>query len=442
MSWPCSKSMRKRTNRPPRAPDGPMRICFFSRRYFPAISGMSVYARNLLRELTALGHEVVMISQYRGDEAGTRVYGGGPPPPVPGVRVIGLEALGEQEKPVASFERDIDTMVATAVAEHERKPFDLLHAQYGYPTGLAALETSKRLGLPNVVSIQGGDGHWVGVDCCGTHREAMRTVLDHAGALLIGSRSFAEEVRGNHGTPPARFTIVPGAVEAARFYPRKNYVAGCWIDDSQPVLLYHGRVDRRKGALDLLDAFALLRERRHPVAGRARLVYSGIGPDSAAVDERVQALRLSDSFTNLGYVQYDDVPQVYRQADVFVSPTYSEGFSNTILEAMSAGLPVVSCAVVGVVDCLCDGVNGLLVPPGDVPALADALARILDDPSLRKKLSERARQDVDERYSWPVVARQIAGVYDSLHGTKPDNGWTLAAPLDPACKYRSAPHLL
>ncbi len=419
-----------------------MRICFFSRRYFPAISGMSVYAQNLLRELTALDHEVVMISQYRGDAAGTRVYGGGPPPPVPDVKVFGLEALGEQEKPVANFERDIETMVATAVAEHARKPFDLLHAQYGYPTGLAALETSKRLGLPNVVSIQGGDGHWVGVTCCETHREAMRTVLDHAGALLIGSRSFAEEVRGNHGTPPKRFTIVPGAVEAARFYPREGYVAGRWIDEAHPTLLYHGRVDRRKGALDFLDAFSLLRARRHPVAERARLIYSGIGPDSDAVRDRVQKLGLDDAFTNLGYVNYADVPAVYRQADIFVSPTYSEGFSNTILEAMSAGLPVVSCAVVGVIDCLRDDVNGLLVSAGDVPALADALARILDDEALRTRLVERARQDVDEKYSWPVVARQIAGVYESLRGTRPDNDWALSAPLDPACKYRAEPHLL
>ncbi len=403
---------------------------------------MSVYARNLLRELTSLGHEVTMISQYRGDAAGTRVYGGGPPPPVPGVRVIGLEALGEQEKPVANFERDIETMVATAVAEHEKEPFDLLHAQYGYPTGLAALEASKRLGLPNVVSIQGGDGHWVGVTCCGTHREAMRTVLGHAGALLIGSRSFAAEVRENHGTPSERFTIVPGAVEAARFKPREGYVAGEWIDEAQPVLLYHGRVDRRKGALDLLDAFALLRKRRHPITARTRLVYSGIGPDSTAVADRVQGLGLDDAFINLGYVNYDDVPAVYRRADVFVSPTYSEGFSNTIIEAMSAGLPVVSCAVVGVVDCLRDGVNGLLVPPGDVEALADALARMLDDQPLRVHLAERARQDVDEKYSWPVVARQIAGVYETLRGTWPDDGWTLSAPMDPACKYRAEPHLL
>ena len=58
-----------------------MRICFISRRFFPAISGMSVYAQNLLRQLVAGGHDITMISQYRGDAAGARVYGGGPPPP-------------------------------------------------------------------------------------------------------------------------------------------------------------------------------------------------------------------------------------------------------------------------------------------------------------------------------------------------------------------------
>ena len=419
-----------------------MRICFFSRRYFPAISGMSVYAQNLLRELTALGHEVTMISQYRGDEEGTRVYGGGPPPTVPGVRVIGLEALGEQEKPVANFERDIATMVQTAVAEHARAPFDLLHAQYGYPTGLAALEASKILNLPNVVSIQGGDGHWVGVNCCATHREAMRTVLDHAGALLIGSRSFAREVHENHGTPLERFTIVPGAVDASRFRPRDDRQPGAFLDPATPIILYHGRVDRRKGALDLLDAFATLRRRSHPVALRTRLLYSGIGPDTAAVAERVATLKLTDAFTSLGYVNYDDVPAVYRRADLFASPTYSEGFSNTILEAMSAGLPIVSCHAVGVVDCLRNDENGLLVQPGDIHSLADALGRLLDDAPLRYRLAATAYEEVHRLYSWPVVAQQIAGIYETLRATDPDNAWTLQVRPDLACRYRSAPHLL
>ncbi len=361
-----------------------MRICFISRRYFPAISGMSVYAQNLLRELVALGHDVVMVSQYRGDDAGTRVYGGGPPPPVPGVKVIGLEALGEQES-TANWERDIGSMVETVAREHTLKPFDILHAQYGYPTGLAALEASKRLGVPNVVSIQGGDGHWVGL-CCSTHKDAMQAVLGHAGALLIGSRSFAEEVHHNHGTPMDRFVIVPGAVDTGRFRPRDGWAPGEFADPACPTLLYHGRVDRRKGALDMLDALAPL-----AAQGRAfRLLVSGIGPDSEAVRVRVAERGLADRTDTLGYVNYDDVPAVYNRGDVFLSPTYAEGFSNTILEAMACGLPVVSCFAVGVVDCLRDGENGLLVPPGDVHALSAAIARLLDDAPLRRRLTAQA----------------------------------------------------
>ena len=270
----------------------------------------------------------------------------------------------------------------------------------------------------------------------------MRVVLDHAGALLIGSKSFAGEVHENHGTPLSRFTVVPGAVDATRFRPRTGWQTGEWQDPAQPVILYHGRVDRRKGALDLLDAFATLRRRSHPVALRTRLLYSGIGPDTAAVAERVATLKLNDSFTSLGYVNYDDVPAVYRRADLFASPTYSEGFSNTILEAMSAGLPIVSCHAVGVVDCLRDGENGLLVQPGDIHSLADALGRLLDDAPLRRRLAATAYEEVHRLYSWPVVARQIEGIYETVRTTEPDDTWTLRVPPDPACRYRSAPHLL
>ncbi len=415
-----------------------MRICFISRRFFPAISGMSVYAINLLRELVKAGHEVTMISQYRGDEAGTRVYGGGPPPAVAGVKVIGLEALGEQQTP-ASFEADIETMVQTALAEHERQPFDIFHAQYGYPTGLAALELSKRTGVPNVVSIQGGDGHWVGL-CCATHKEAILTVFDHADALLIGSRSFAAEVEDHHGTPLSRFTIVPGAVDATRFVPRDGLKLGELRDPNAPVLLYHGRVDRRKGALDLLDAFVILR--RNLKWARARVVYSGIGPDYDAVNERIAELKLGDCVDVLGYVEYADVPAIYHRGDVFLSPTYAEGFSNTLLEAMASGLPVVSCHAVGVVDCLTDDVNGLLVQPGDIPALADAIRRMLEDDDLRIRLTEAAYQDAHELYSWPVVGRQIMEVYDEVRATQPDVNWQVSEPIDLDCRFREAPHLL
>ena len=407
-----------------------MRVCFISRRFWPAVSGMSVYASNLLRELARGGHDVTMISQYRDDAAGKGVYGGGPPPEVHGVRVIGLESIGEQRG--GDFELDIQRMVETVEAEHETEPFDIIHAQYGYPTGLAALEAGRRLGVPNVVSIQGGDGHWVG-KCCGTHKRAMRAVLDHAGAVLIGSQSFAAEVVENHGVSTERFTIIPGAADTKRFYPADGTNGTL---PEVPTLLYHGRVDARKGALDLLDAVAELLEHR-PL----RLIVSGIGPDSNSAAERAGDLGISEHVEFSGYADYEKAPEVYRRGDVFLSPTYAEGFSNTILEAMATGLPIVSTRAVGVVDCLADGENGLLVEPGDIPGLVAATARLLDDAELRRKLSSQALSDVRRLYAWPVVAEEITAVYTSLLGTRPDKNWSDPGPVEP-CRFRETPHLL
>jgi len=403
-----------------------MRVCFVSRRYWPAVSGMSVYAENLLRELVALGVEVVLVSQYRDDEAGTRVYGGGPPPPerVPaGIRVVAVPSKGETVIP-ADFEADTEELVATVERLHAEEPFDVLHAQYGYPPGLAVLTAGARLGLPSVVSIQGGDGHWVGT-CCRTHREAMRLVLQGSSAVLIGSPSFRDEAAENSGVDPGLFRVVPGATDTTRFSPGPRPL-GSLAD--QPVLLFHGRVDRRKGVLDLLDA----------LPDGVRLLVSGIGPD---LDE---ARARADSRTQfLGYLPPDRAPEAYRAADVFVSPTYSEGFSNTILEAMASGLPVVSTRSVGVVDCLRHEENGLLHEPGDVDGLRAALDRVLTDSSLRSRLAGTALEEVRRLYSWPVLARAVADVYGEVVGSGP----SLAVPpprlaVDAACRFRAAPHLL
>jgi glycosyltransferase involved in cell wall biosynthesis len=398
-----------------------MRICFVSRRFFPAISGMSIYAHNLLRQLTARGHDITMISQFYGDPERRRVYGGGPPPPVPGVRVIGLEALGEQDG--GDFERDVDAMVFAIMREHSARPFDIVHAQYGYPTGWAAMIAAKRLRLPCVVSIQGGDGHWVG-SCCETHRLAMVRVLNCAGAILIGGPSFAGEVKERLGTNRERFTIVPGAVDTVRFAPGET-------SDGPVRLLYHGRVDRRKGVLDFVQALARL-------PGEWQATISGIGPDYAAARGLAAELNVEVSFT--GYADYDAVPELYRAHDVFVSPTYAEGFSNTILEAMASGHAVLSCRSVGVVDCLRDGENGLLVEPGDVGALTAAMRRLVDEKDLRSQLAAAALEECRRIYSWEAVGQQIMAVYDRLRGTR-QAAFDEALPVTP-CRFRAEPHLL
>ena len=429
-----------------------MRICFISRRYFPAVSGMSVYARNLTKALAEAGHDVVMISQYREDPTGVRIYGGGPPPDEPWMEVHGLRSVGEEkgaENPPADFEHDTRVMVEKALELHAVKPFDVVHAQYAYPTGLAALEVSRRLGIPNVVSIQGGDGHWVG-GCCKTHQLAMDAVLDHTMGLIIGCDSFREEVIENHGTAAERFTIIPGATNTQQFRPRgmaHRRLSGFAerIADRPVRLLYHGRVDRRKGSLDFIHVGKNLLDEGYEV----ELVVSGIGPDYDATLDLARELGIGDRTHFLGEAAYDVAHHRYAEGDIFLSPTYAEGFSNTILEAMATGLPTVSTNSVGVRDCLRDGENGLLTEPGDVAALTAATRRLLDDPQLCYRLAHNAHREVNTKYSWPVVAGQIADLYAELQNQPANHAWTsfittddTVAEADLTCRFRTQPHLL
>ncbi|RZM09451.1 MAG: glycosyltransferase, partial [Sphingomonas sp.] len=122
------------------------------------------------------------------------------------------------------------------------------------------------------------------------------------------------------------------------------------------------------------------------------------------------------------------------------SPTYAEGFSNTILEAMACGLAVVSCHAVGVVDCVRDGENGVLTAPGDVPALVVSLTRVITDTSLRTRLATAALEECRRVYSWDAVGQQIVGVYRDLRD-RPQTAFDTELPMTP-CRFRSEPHLL
>ena len=306
----------------------------------------------------------------------------------------------------------------------------MIHAQYGYPNGLAALEASRRTGVPNLVSIQGGDGHWVGT-CCSTHRDAMRAVLGHAGAVLIGSASFAEEVSGHHGTPLDRFTIVPGATDTDRFSPRDEADLGALGDP--PTLLYHGRVDVRKGVLELLDAFASLVD-----GGRdLRLIVSGIGPDVAAVGDRVEMarpgrpgradrlrlvrggpgglspgrhLRLADLFR--GVLQHDPRGDGLGPAD-----RLDPGRSGWSTAWRTAGTACWSS-------------------PATPRGSPSAIARLLDDAPLRRDWPRRALDEVRSLYSWPAVARTIER---RLRGGRRRRRWTTPGPASTTPARRPSP---
>jgi glycosyltransferase involved in cell wall biosynthesis len=124
------------------------------------------------------------------------------------------------------------------------------------------------------------------------------------------------------------------------------------------------------------------------------LAIAGDGPDRAALERHAQELGLGERARFLGGLPRERVLRLFRAADAALLSSSWENFPHTVVEALAVGTPVVSTAVGGVPEVVTDGENGLLVPPGDPAALADALARLLDDDALRERLGRAAAPSV------------------------------------------------
>lgn len=161
-----------------------------------------------------------------------------------------------------------------------------------------------------------------------------------------------------------------------------------------------------KGHADLLEALV-------PLQGRwpnARVVFVGEGPLRPALEARARALGVEGAVIFTGF--RDDVADVTAALDVACLPSHFEGMGRVVLEAMARGLPVVATRVGGIPDLVVDGATGLLVPPGDPAALAEALGRLLGDAPLRRRLGEAgARRAAEPRFAADTMVREIERVY-------------------------------
>src|SRR6185295_470395 len=137
----------------------------------------------------------------------------------------------------------------------------------------------------------------------------------------------------------------------------------------------------------------------------------GDGPELLALQGRARAQGVSEAFTFAGYEP--DVAARLKEADIFVLPSRSEAFPNAILEAMSAGLPIVASAVGGIVELVQEGRTGLLVTPGDPHALAHGLCRLMTDRALGARLGRTACQEVQGRYSFERMTSAFEAIYIS-----------------------------
>ena len=247
-----------------------------------------------------------------------------------------------------------------------------------------------------------------------TERRAIRPFVHHYIAL---SRDLERYLRDRIGVDSARLSQIYNGVDLTRFHPQPGGrrgplpVAG-FADDQSIVIGTVGRMDAVKDPVNLAEAFARLAQMIPEARARLRLVMIGDGAQRPAVEACLERHGLRDQAWLPG--ARDDVPAMLRALDVFVLPSLSEGISNTILEAMASGVPVVATDVGGNPELVAEGETGALVPRSDPDALARALLDQVRQPAVRLAQGRRALQVIQERFGLPVMVARYASIYRDM----------------------------
>jgi len=175
----------------------------------------------------------------------------------------------------------------------------------------------------------------------------------------------------------------------------------------EPMILFIGRQVPEKGQAVLIEATALLFERGH----RLTVTLAGEGPSRPMLEQLAQSLGIASHVSFPGAVGQDEIHAMYAQASIFCLPSFAEGVPGVLMEAMAMQLPVVSTAIMGIPELVDDGETGLLVAPGRVDELADALERLLVNQELRNTMSTRAREKVVREFNTERSVEQLRGLF-------------------------------
>jgi colanic acid/amylovoran biosynthesis glycosyltransferase len=167
-------------------------------------------------------------------------------------------------------------------------------------------------------------------------------------------------------------------------------------------LLFVGRLAAAKGLPILLDAIAKLDD--------ATLDIAGDGPDRLMLVEQARRLGISERVRFLGYQSQAQVRDLLKESDIFVLTSFAEGVPVVLMEAMAAGVPVITTRIAGIPELVQDGESGLLIPPGDAGATAAAIRQLADDPSLRTRLAAAGRKKVEQEFDVEAEAHRFAGI--------------------------------
>ena len=297
---------------------------------------------------------------------------------------------------------------------------------------LAALEAVVPAWLAGVpVRVHGEHGRDVG-DLDGTNvkyqlvRRLYKPFVNHYVAL---SRDLESYLTQRIAVPRSRIAQLYNGVDVGRFRvasPRRSAISGSPFND--PALWLVGTVGRMQTVKDqtnLAHAFVAALQAEPRLRSRLRLVMVGDGP----LRVKAQAILRDAGVSDLAWLPggRDDIPEVLRGLDCFALPSLAEGISNTILEAMASGLPVIATAVGGNPELVQAGVTGKLVAAADAVALASAIVQYANEPERAKQHGLAGRAAVEKTFSLEVMTNAYMQLYDQLLGRAPGMSVHLAA---------------
>ncbi len=295
---------------------------------------------------------------------------------------------------------------ALQLMRHER--YDLTHSFFAVPCGVLSLFFKKWCDVPYIVSLRGADVPGYSerfMRLYGVLRPLVRWVWREASHVVTNSKGLRDLAATS--APMQPFSHIPNGVDTHFYTP------GARTDEDRRTvfrILCAARLSRRKGFADAITAFAALAD-DYP---HATLTIAG-GEGNATAELKAQAAQTdcAQRIIFTGLYTKEESPDMYRAADVFVMPSYNEGMSNNVLEALASGLPIVMTPTGGSHETVQDGDNGFVVPMHDPAAIATALRRLMDEEGLCARMGAASRARA-VTMSWASVAQQY---WDLYHNT-------------------------
>ena len=273
-----------------------------------------------------------------------------------------------------------------------------------YEKGVMAL-VCKLLGKKTVMHLLGG-GFRSFYERSSIDRVLIRFLLRRCDAVATVSEYWREFI--TNVVHKDTVWIIPNPVDSSKFQTQKRKEP-----NGKVTFLFAGAITRYKGIFDLLDAV----HRYHASFRNAEVLVIGDGDLMHECQKRVKDEKLDDTISFLGYVSEEEKIRIFRTSDVFVLPSHVDAFPVAVLEAMSAGMPVISTTVGGIPSIVREGETGFLVSPEDIDALGQRMVKLIEDRNLRDEMGRRAAKFVSENFDVDLVARRLNELLSAVaHG--------------------------